>query len=127
MNEENVQLKSDSLRKAWEDGCSDVKKVLENLYPEFEFAPELVFEFPLSVSGSKSGVKSVDLPPIIDFIREASKKITGASSKAFQIRSDGEYYRKGIYLAGASDKNKIKWSVVIDEFGYQVLIFEKVE
>lgn len=29
-----IQIEKDNIRKAYEDGCSDVKKVLETLFPE---------------------------------------------------------------------------------------------
>ena len=37
-------IKKENAIKAWEEGCNDVKQVLENLFPDIEFKPKSKYQ-----------------------------------------------------------------------------------
>jgi len=85
-----LEITEENLQKAHEDGCSDVKKALENMFPE-------VFESLKKFNLSKLKLRE-DISGGFIFTCESSKEAGFSHEMFIKIRSGGKYDNKGFYL-----------------------------
>jgi hypothetical protein len=101
----NLNITEENVKAAHKAGCADVKKVLDNLFPD-------TFKMEVSTFGIEGTPAQ----------KMWAKNLGTESYQFMHSRGSGEYKNKGLYLG--VDRNII-FKVVRDTEGAQVLIVEK--
>lgn len=83
-------------------GCSDAKHVLKTLFPEV-FEDDEYFD--------------LSYLPILPFTEEEAIRAGFLGDNFFMVRKSGEYENKGFILG-----NRYNWKIVVDKYGYLVLL-----
>jgi hypothetical protein len=87
-----IEIKEENLRKAFENGCSDVRKVLKNLFPDFEFQENKIFEIMEVKLGLNPEVKHVH---IINVIAKCND-LFGAFLEGYDEKIIGDRYEGNV-------------------------------
>ena len=104
---EKLELDKEKVIKAYNEGCSDVKKVLENMFGKEIFKEDKYFD--LRALGRYEDYKI--------FTKEDSVKAGFYSSGFLQIRSSGIYGGKSFYL-----DDDYNWEIIKDNTNLLVLV-----
>ncbi len=102
-----MDIKEENVRKAYLQGCPDVKKVLKNLFPDLFLSDDKVKEY-----NKKINSLSKELEKVVDF---------KFSPNFLEIRGGGTFRHQGLFLA--TDYDDFSFEIKTDNEKKQVLVW----